>query len=260
MASPKQRFFDDYDIMADDTAHSSRQFFVDNLRRWLNLIEETPQAADVAKALGHKMALQEWTDAYTTHPHQIGGGNIKWPPGRDARLGAQLDLFRIFERGEWDAMQFGFTTLQSGRHASDAIRAVVDQVFTPMARDLRRTIDDFWIEKSSEFIPASDRTVTLKDNAYGNDLVERLAALEDQVTKTNEIIEPEEREQTIAEISAATRLLRATRVRLAPLLTLLRPVLAFLMRKFADVTIGNAAKLVWDKVNELLFSLTLPPM
>jgi hypothetical protein len=263
MTAAKDRFFVDYDAWADETMHSLHQFFAENVQRWISLLDETPESARIVGPLGERLNRDQWGEKYTTAGSQIGGGTLKWPQDRRLRLGAQLDLFRIFASGEWDAAQFGFLLLRTGeKNGSAIVRSVSEHVFGPLVRELRRYIEDAWIDDVSALIPASDRVVTRDHNsAPAQDaLVEELIILEDFVTKTNGPIEREEKEQAVAELSAATRLLRSTRFRLAPLLTLLRPVLRFLMEKFAGAAVGLAAKAVWDKLGELLITLHLPPL
>lgn len=263
MTAAKDRFFVDYDAWADETMHSLHQFFADNVQRWISLLDETPESARIVGPLGERLKRDQWVEKYTTPAAQIGGGTVKWPQDRRQRLGAQLDLFRIFANGEWDAAQFGFLLLRTGQKNINAVlREVSDHVFRPLARELRRYIEDGWIDNASDLIPASDRVVTRDDNSSPaqHALAEELIILEDLVAKTNEPIEPEDREQALAELSAAATLLRPARFRVAPLLTLLRHVLRFLMDKFAGAAVGLAAKAVWDKLGELLITLHLPPL
>src|SRR6185437_7183841 len=150
------------DALASETAHSAYQFFENNLQRWIHLVDASPETTAIVKPLGEHLARDAWMAKFGTPRAQLGGGQVQWPLERAERLGAQLDLLRIFARGEWDAKQFGWTYLRSSSpHAADIVAMVSEAVLQPTQRELRRYIDDVWINSVEELFPASDRTVTL---------------------------------------------------------------------------------------------------
>jgi hypothetical protein len=93
-------------------------------------------------------------------------------------------------------------------------------------------------------IPAADRVVTLDHNSAGYQRIEeQLDKLAEVVRGSNEVrrADPDEADQRIAELDAGTRLLKARRVRLAAIATVLVPALLWVAEKFADTIVGNLA-------------------
>jgi hypothetical protein len=101
-----------------------------------------------------------------------------------------------------------------------------------------------------EPIPAADRTVTLGHNSTEQKAVlEKVDNLINAVQETNEFPGSEdEKEQTLAELSAARRLLEATRVRIDAIKTTLQPKLLWLAEKAAS---GIIVKLATDLLTYL---------
>lgn len=97
-------------------------------------------------------------------------------------------------------------------------------------------------------VPAADRVVTLGHNSS-----EQAQALEkvDQVIKAvstaNDLnVTEDEKEQIIAELSAARRLLEASKIRLSALASNLKPALRWLAEKAGGTLVGKAANAAWD--------------
>ncbi len=129
----------------------------------------------------------------------------------------------------------------------------MQQVFGPLARELRHFLERRAAELSLADIPASDRVVTVNDNSPGyRETVDALEKLEQSLIEVNDYPNTEDKEQRIAEISAGRRLLRSTRVRIGALVAVLGPPLTYLATKFADQAIGQIAKSAWDLLQLLL--------
>src|SRR5438105_2977873 len=91
-------------------------------------------------------------------------GPLQWPADREKRLGMQLKVFREIERRMLSVTDFG-TEFIEGTNAEDAPKVVVEHVFSPMARELRRRLEGALAEGEETHIPASDRTVTVDHNS-----------------------------------------------------------------------------------------------
>ncbi len=104
-------------------------------------------------------------------------------------------------------------------------------------------------------IPASDRIVTLGHNSPEQiETLEKIDKLIELVTETNEFPgSPEDKEQTIAELSAGRKLLEAAKVRVAAIKEVLQPKLAWLAEKTAGAMIGSLA----GKLLEYLLALKI---
>jgi hypothetical protein len=92
-------------------------------------------------------------------------------------------------------------------------------------------------------IPASDRIVTIGDNSREQkETLTKIDGLIEAVQQTNEYPgDPEDKEQTIAELSAARTLFKAAKVRVAAVNAVLKPKLLWLTEKFAGAIIGKLA-------------------
>lgn len=128
---------------------------------------------------------------------------------------------------------------------NDDLRHMSQQLFQPMARDLRRRLAQLSDENVVEVtfnIPASDRTVTIDHNAadYAR-AIEDLDKLEELIRTANDYPESENRDQQIAELSASKRVLSASKIRIDVAISLIYKTLKYLAKKFADVTIGKIA-------------------
>jgi hypothetical protein len=94
---------------------------------------------------------------------------------------------------------------------------------------------------SESDIPASDRVVSINDNSQTEALT-KIDALIEAVQQTNDYPgNPEDKEQAIAELSAARKLFEATKVRVAAVSTVLKPKLVWLAEKCAGAVIGKLA-------------------
>jgi hypothetical protein len=100
-------------------------------------------------------------------------------------------------------------------------------------------------------IPASDRVVTIGDNSpEQRETLTKIDALIEAVKQTNDYPgDPEDKEQTIVELSAARKLFEAAKVRVAAVSTVLKPKLMWLADKFTGAIIG---KLAGDLLNYLI--------
>jgi DNA end-binding protein Ku len=108
-------------------------------------------------------------------------------------------------------------------------------------------------DMSSTAVPASDRMVRLDHNSPKYlDAVGALQELETALNETNLYEDPEEKEQHVAQVSAARRLLQSTKVRVIAVSTLLSPVVVAIVQKFFDTTLGKVAAKVIDTVWPLL--------
>jgi hypothetical protein len=96
---------------------------------------------------------------------------------------------------------------------------------------------------SHDEAPASDRVVRIDHNSAGyRETEEALDTLEHDLKSTNDFPgEPEEKDQFVAEVSAARRLLQAARVRIAALAELLKPLLVQFVAKVKDNVIATLA-------------------
>jgi len=266
VADAKQRFFSEYDSIANDVAGSMHQFFAENLQRWLDLIDETPEASNVVSAIEEKLDLDAWLKKYTISSHGIGGGQVKWPADRAARLGAQLCLFRAFARGNVEAYTFAMNFIRTqATNINDMTTVVVRQVFIPMVNDLKRYIDLEWptIEErraltekfavsAAHSIPASDRNVPIDHNSTA--YIEVVAALDrvaSAIREANYYPDENDKEQKQTEISAGQALLKSHRVDVRKLMIVVGSALREFIDKFRDTALGHIASTAWDALASL---------
>jgi hypothetical protein len=233
-----------YDELTDEVARASYAFLPDHLRNWFDHLDSTPQVAAIVQKLEHGLDIDGWIQRAMADSNQ--GRSLDWGSVREKSLGMKLLLFRAFANKRQDIAGFGLYFIRVGENLNDNARAFVDQVFSPMAGELRRFLEGELarpeIEKVLIPVPASDRSVTIDHNspAYA-DAEAAMEKLEAAIHEANDFPDLLEKEQREAEVSAARRLLSAALVRLEPLVALLRPILVEYGTKVKDGLIAHAA-------------------
>jgi hypothetical protein len=231
-----------YDDLTDEVTRARHQFLPDHLRSWFDHLDSTPQVAATIRRLQDGLDIDGWVGQATDTK------NLDWGGDREKALGMKLLLFRAFADKKQDIGLLGFHFLHLGTNVNDNARAFIEQVFSPMARELRRFLESEAARPEGEKVPvpvpvpASDRSVSVDHNsdAY-SDAVAAMENLETAIREANDFPEPLEREQREAEVSAARRLLRATLVRLEPLAALLRPILVEYVTRVKEGLVAHAA-------------------
>ncbi len=242
-----------YDDLTDEVMRSS-EGLKDHLRNWFEQIDETPAVGSLIQSLEAGLDLDRFIEEReATIQSMAGSGELRWPKGREQRLGMQLQLFRRISEEKLDAFDFSRNYMGSGVDVDDQIREFADQVFRPMARDLRRFLEERLAEASEAEVPASDRVVRLDHNSSKyKEAKEALETLEKLLQETNDYPDPEDKEQKIAEISAARRLLQAMRVRSKAIFAVVGVALLYLGSTVMTSGISTAAKLARRHILALL--------
>ena len=227
-----------YDDLTHEVLRSHSQFLADHLANWFRALDTTSSVAPIIQDLQSNLDFESWRKQHEAAASGM-GAPLEWPSDPDKRLGMKLLLFRSAAvAGSADLISwFGFSYVPSAdRSISNAARRFIDQVFGPMARELRRLLE----EKVSE-VPAADRTVPLNHNSQQyTETVEAAEHLERIIREANDFPDTEEKEQRIAEVSAVRRLLQAVRVRVEPIISLLKPLADQVKTKLKDTLIGMA--------------------
>ncbi|MHC2462728.1 hypothetical protein [Bradyrhizobium embrapense] len=229
-----------YDELTDEVLRSRHQFVAGHLQNWFRTLDETSQVSEVIQDLQADLDLDAWYAEQKGASQGMGPGGLKYPPDARKQLGLKLLLFRHFAAGNEELWQFSRSFVSSSRNLNDLTHDAIDQVFGPMARELRRYLDGELAKRSA--VPASDRSVRVDHNSADyTRAAQALDELEEAVRASNTFDDPEEKEQREAEVSAARRLIKAVRVRLEPLAELLRPVLVQFGANLKDNLIKAAA-------------------
>jgi hypothetical protein len=222
-----------YDEMTDEVDRARYQFLPDHLANWFRTLDTTPRVASIVKRLEDGVEYQTWRDKLT---RSKGDHGLNFPKEPEKALGMKLTLFRRFSASVIDDIPtFGFAFMRVGQNLNENAQNVIQQIFMPMARELRRHL-----EREVAAIPAADRVVALNHNSKAyTDTVEAAEKLEQTIREANDI-EPDEKDQRIAEVSAARRLLQSVRVRAVALVELLRPLVEQAKTKLKDNLVGMA--------------------
>jgi hypothetical protein len=202
-------------------------------------LDETPRVAAIIQRLQDGLDFDAWYKVTrSTGGSFVGSAKLNWPQEKEKSLGMKLLLFRAAVKEELDLSEVGYTFIYVGNNIDANARAIIEQVFIPMARELRRYLEAELDEPATA--PASDRIVPLDHNRP--DYKEAVASL-DKLIKTikeaNDFPEPN-KEQRIAEVSAARILMDADKVRTEPLVALLKPLVTQYATKLKDTLIGLA--------------------
>jgi hypothetical protein len=226
-----------YDELTDEVMRSHKQFMPDNLANWFRTLDTTGEIAAQIQELESGVDFEKWKAELEVSRRL--NRPLVWPQEPEKRLGMQLRLFRsAAESGNGDIIAgYGWQFIPSADPSIDnSARRFIDQVFRPMARDLRR-----YLEKEIATVPAADRSVPLNHNS--NEYTETIEAVEEvekTIREANDFPDQEEKEQRIAEVSAVRRLLEAARVRVEALVLLLKPLAEQAKTKFKETVVGLA--------------------
>jgi hypothetical protein len=230
-----------YDELTREVLLAMYAFVPERLQEWFAHLDGEPEAASAVANLEAGQSFSQWfaTQGLGQRP---GAPKLNWPPDNDQRLGMQLLLFRSIARGDTNIGALGKMYIPgSGPNINDSTRAFIDQVFRPMSRELIRHLRRVGDAEKETLAPAADRTVPLNHNSQQyNESIEAAEQLEKVIQEANDFPDTEEKEQRLAEVSAVRRLLQATRVRVEPIVSLLKPLAEQVKTKFKDTLIGMA--------------------
>lgn len=235
-----------YDDLTDEVARASYQFIPDHLRNWYRTLDTTPRVAAAIQRLEAGVDYTAWRHDLT---RSRGAQGLDLPREPEKALGIKLTLFRRFSASTVDDLPtFGHAFMSVGRNLNDNARNVIQQLFLPMARELRRHL-----EKEATGVPASDRIVTLDHNSpeYRN-ITSALETLEEVLRGSNDYPDAEEKERVVAEVSAARRLFQSLKVRVGAVVALLSPPVLYLAKQFTGKAVGDAAQVVIDAIARVL--------
>ncbi|WP_375780477.1 hypothetical protein ACE103_17705 [Bradyrhizobium sp. ma5] len=229
-----------YDELTDEVSRSRHQFVAGHLQNWFRHLDETPQVSEVIQDLQADLDFDAWYAEQKENSQGMGPGVLNYPADSGKQLGLKLLLFRHFAAGKEVLWQFAHGFISSSRDLNVLTHDAIDQVFGPMARELRRYLEGETAKRSA--VPASDRSVRVDHNSADYARADQaLDELEEAVRAANTFDDPEEKEQREAEVSAARRLIRAVRVRLEPLAELLKPLLVQFGTNLKDNLVKAAA-------------------
>jgi hypothetical protein len=254
MAGELENFLAEYDDATSDVLGSKSATVDTNLERWFEVLDERLAISKITNDLEHRVDFKDWYAKEQARNTGV-GGDLHWPSGRENRLAMQLLSFRAMRREEPDLLNFHSQFMaSSSNRLDDIVYEVLSQVFSPMARDLRKYIERAYDRVSDVELmaaPASDRAVPITHNSDYAEAIEQLDRLEELILTTNDFPDVEDRDQRAAEISAMRRLLNATRVRVDALISLCYWGLKYVAKKFADVTIGKIASAVLTLIGKI---------
>jgi hypothetical protein len=235
-----------YDEMTDEVDRARYQFLPDHLANWFRTLDTTPRIASVIKRLEDGVEYQAWRDKLT---RSKGDHGLNFPREPEKALGMKLTLFRRFSASVIDDIPtFGFAFMRVGQNLNENAQNVIQQIFMPMARELRR-----YLEREIAAVPASDRIVTLDHNSPDyQHMMSALETLEEVLRGANDYPDAEEKERVVAEVSAGRRLLQSAKVRIGAVVGLLSTPVLYLAKQFMGKAVGDAAQVVIDAITTIL--------
>ncbi len=233
----------DLDDATQDVTYSNSGTFEANLARWFEIIDEAPALNRVIAELVQSVDVDGWyKERSDTQGSFSGSGQLVWPAGQK-RLAMQVALMRAISNGKPDYGDVDNTFFGNTKY-DDMVANLNQQIFSPMARDLRKHIERRYRSLSDieKIAPASDRTVPINHNSSDYaEAVAQLDRLEELLRQANDYPDMEEKERRVAEVGATKRLLSAARVSVDAVLAVAYKTLEAIAKKFTELTIGKVA-------------------
>jgi hypothetical protein len=235
-----------YDELTDEVERARYQFIPDHLASWFRTLDTTPRVAGIVHRLESGVDYQTWRHELT---RSRGNRGFDFPKEPEKSLGIRLTLFRRFSESTVDDVPtFGHAFMSVGSNLNENASNVIQQLFMPLARELRR-----YLEREFAAVPASDRIVSLDHNSEGyKKALSALETLEEVLRGTNDYPEPEEKDRIIAEVSAARRLFQSAKVRIGAVVAVLSTPVIYLAKQFMGKAVGDAAQVVIDAITPLI--------
>jgi hypothetical protein len=238
-----------YDELSQEVMRSNVQFLPDHLANWFRTLDTTSEVAPIIQKLQSGIDFETWHEELQVSIRL--NRSLSWPKEPEERLAMQLLLFRSAAEGSNGEViaGYGWRFIPSqDTSINNSARRFIDQVFRPMAAELRR-----YLEREIAAIPAADRSVPLNHNSkeYA-ETIEAATEVEKTIREANDFPDQEEKEQRIAEVSAVRRLLQAARVRVEPIVALLKPLVELAKTKLKDNLVGTAVSAFLTLLGTLL--------
>jgi hypothetical protein len=148
-AETLDRIFSEYDELASDVIASDHVLFLSNLDRWLMFLNRSPRlAGPVLSRLESNADMNGWIAPYRD---AMGLGvpvpAFRWPREQHIRLGVQLQLCRAFVTSDVDPRVFSERLLGVIPFVAElGFKKIIDQVFRPFSRELRRYLGQVLLE------------------------------------------------------------------------------------------------------------------
>lgn len=226
-----------YDDLTDEVIRSHVQFLADHLANWFRTLDTTTEVAPIVQKLQREIDFEPWKKELEVSIKL--NRSLTFPKEPEKRLATQLLLFRsAAEAGNGELVAgWGWRFIPSSDpNINNSARRFIDQVFRPMAAELRR-----FLERELAMVPAADRSVPLNHNSQEyTETIEATDEVEKTIREANDFPDQEEKEQRIAEVSAVRRLLQAARVRVEAVVILLKPLAEQAKTKLRDTVVGMA--------------------
>lgn len=237
-------FVDEYNDRVADILRAGHRSFSFRLNDWLDLLDNSFVAKPAIDSLESGFDFTEWYGVATQSVGgMVGSGSLNWSGDRLERLAQYLGLVRLLASDESAFADFSSKFLWAGKRLDDNIAKINVEIITPFVRDLLKQIKKH--QQGASTAPASDRVVSLNHNSPDMiELNERLNEVETRMQNSNSLKLEDDYDRNLAEISAARRLIAATRVRLPVLQALLIPSLKWLGTKVAENTLQIAVTAV----------------
>lgn len=264
---PLRSFWREYDGWVTELSGAAYKQVPDFLLSWYRALDTTTDINTIIRRLEGRVDFEKWSTSLALTSSDL---PLRWPDDPEDALGMKLQLFRMLNsRAPEEIAIFAKSHLDEGRGPTESTQALIRQIFLPMARELKRYIEQEIEEGPSEKIPtpveiripapteidvpASDRVVTLDHNS---DPYQRtLDALDDLVRAlrgANDYPNADDKEQRIAEVEATKTLLKPKKVSIAAVVAVIGGTLAYIAQHFVGTAVDMVAHNVIEKLTALL--------
>jgi hypothetical protein len=230
------------------------------LKNWVDVFAQYQEVRNIVTDLNSRVDFDTW---YVNQPQPPGNlpKSLEWPSDHRDSIAMR---FRLMLRIAEGSINFGnFIANRVGGHHSMQVKvpAFIDQVFAPLAHDLRIYIQRQHAENAARnvVIPASDRIVTLTHNQPDIEAFDKdIAELENALREANEFGQTASERRVKVEVTAFRELISQDEINLGVIERLFESFVGFLKDKVLGSLIANVlGKIIanWDKVLAFLKGL-----
>lgn len=133
----------DYEDYGQDVVSASYEYFENNLKKFMQLLEPSEPLGQLADQLLPAVDFDNWyATCLQTVGSMAGSGRIDWPPDRRERVALQRELLKRMADARIDWLDYCNHFAYAGSPLDLNVQKLKEQLFRPFHRDFARVLGD----------------------------------------------------------------------------------------------------------------------